>query len=284
MKSVLLMERPLSRTLVLCAAIALTSAACRGSEEEAAAEGPASAAADSSAAVTSDLTDLTGNWTVVAHRIPGVSTMGGAEAASWHGRTLRLEGTEALTSGGRCGDPNYEKRTADLDSLLAAGFKITPARLGFSEDHDRVRVLQVSCEGDPWTAMGAFLIEIDEEHAFAPWDGVFFELERDRAADAVDYRAKGNEPFWALEIASGEHIRFSRPGGGLRDVMTPVPEPKANPATGAVLYHAVTDDNELRVVIELTPCSDGMSGFAYETTATVTLNGGIYRGCGGPLP
>ncbi|MGI9037572.1 MAG: hypothetical protein ACR2GQ_01805, partial [Gemmatimonadota bacterium] len=154
MKSVLLMERPLSRTLALCAAIALTSAACRGSEEEAAAEGPASAAADSSAAVTSDLTDLTGNWTVVAHRIPGVSAMGGAEAASWHRRTLRLEGTEALTSGGRCGDPNYEKRTADLDSLLAAGFKITPARLGFSEDHDRVRVLQVSCEGDPWTAMG----------------------------------------------------------------------------------------------------------------------------------
>lgn len=124
--------------------------------------------------------------------------------------------------------------------------------------------------------MGGRLIEIDADRALAPWDGVFFELERDR-----DFRAAGQEPFWRLEIAKGKDIRFVQVGKP--DVVTPAPAPETAPESGGRVYHAITEEHDLRVVTEPTPCTDVMSGKPFETTVTVTLNKQTYHGCGGPL-
>ena len=48
-------------------------------------------------------------------------------------------------------------------------------------------------------------------------------------------------------------------------------------------FHAITETNDLRLVIEPTPCTDVMSGNLFETTVTVSLNNQTYHGCGGPL-
>lgn len=65
-------------------------------------------------------------------------------------------------------------------------------------------VLEVSCSRALWAAIGGGLIGIDVDRALIPWDGVFFELARDR-----DFRAVGQEPGWQLEIRKGKKIRFT---------------------------------------------------------------------------
>lgn len=220
---------------------------------------------------------LTGIWTVVGHHIPGISAMSDAEATRRHGETLRLTPTEALSSGSHCDDPTYETRTAKRDAFLATEYRLPPGSLKPLSSLERIALLEVSCQGGTWAAMGGRLIAIDSLRALAPWDGVFFELERDH-----DFHAAGQEPFWRLEIAKGNSIRFVRLGEA--DVLTPAPRPAKDPRTGAVVYHAITDANELRVVIDQTPCADVMSGKPFATTVTVALNGGTYRGCGERVP
>ncbi len=228
------------------------------------------------------LPDLTGIWTVVAHHMPGTAALTEAEATAWHGRTLRLEEREAISPGNRCEAPAYATRSAPTDSLLGIGFNLAPGSLAPLATTDVVTLLVVSCNGTWWTAMGGLLIGLDPDRALAPWDGVFFELVRDRDAEEVDFRAVGQEPGWVLEITEGESIHFTY-AYGEREAYAPVPRPEIDPATGTVVYHAVTEAHDLGVTIERTPCVDVMSGAAHETTVTVTLNGETYRGCGGRL-
>lgn len=126
--------------------------------------------------------------------------------------------------------------------------------------------------------MGGRLIGIDADRALSPWDGVFFGLERDH-----DFRAVGQEPGWQLEIRKGKEIRF-RYGCGLRRATTPAPAPEIDAASGTRVYQAVTEANNLRVIIEPAECTDVMSGERFENTVSVTLNGKKHHGCGGPLP
>lgn len=221
--------------------------------------------------------DLRGIWTVVGHHIPGISAMSDAEATAWHGRTVRLTATRTISVGNHCDGPTYESRTVERDGFLGREYNLPPGSLTPLASLERVALLEVSCGGTPWMAMGGRLIGIDADHALAPWDGAFFELERDR-----DFRAAGQEPFWRLEIAKGKAIRFVQVGKA--DVVTPAPNPTIAPQTGARIYHAITEANDLRVVIEPIPCTDVMSGNPFEATVTVTLNGHTYHGCGAEIP
>lgn len=101
------------------------------------------------------------------------------------------------------------------------------------------------------------------------------------AAEArhVDFRAVGQEPGWLLEITEGQRIHFTY-AYGEREVLMPAPDPATDYAAGRATYHAVTEAHDLRVVIEQAACKDVMSGEAYESTVTVTLDGETYRGCG----
>ncbi len=202
--------------------------------------------------------------------------MSDADARAWHGRTARLTANEAMFGGIHCDKPAYGTRTVAKDSFLAADFHLPPGSIEPLASLEQFTLLEVRCGGERWAAPGGRLIEIDATHALAPWDGVFFQLRRDQ-----DFRAAGQEPFWRLEIAKGKEIRFTQVGKV--DAVTPVPEPVTNRESGARSYHAVTEANDLRVIIEPTPCTDAMSGKPFETTVTITLNGQTYRGCGGPL-
>jgi len=225
---------------------------------------------------TAAVPGLAGIWTVVGHHIPGISAMSDAEARAWHGRTLRLTAAEAISADTHCDAPNFVARPAPRDRFLGAEYHLPPGALPALASVDPISVLDVSCEGSAWAAMGGRLIGIDADRALAPWDGVFFELVRDH-----DVRALGQEPFWNLEIRKGKEIQFVYDLGE-RQVLTPMPIPRTEGK--ATVYHAVTEANDLRVVIDPTPCTDVMSGKPFEATVTVTLNGQTYHGCGGAAP
>ena len=217
---------------------------------------------------------LLGKWTVVGHLTPGISAMTDTEAIAWHGRALRLTSTEAISGDEHCDEPTYRTLTGvDRDNFLGTEYKLGSLKVLASLDN--IIVLEVSCAGSSWGALGARLIET-EDGALAPWDGVFFELER-----GWDFRAAGQEPFWRLEIAKGKEMRFTQVGRA--DVVTPIPKPTTDPQTDAQIYHAITEANDLRVAIAPTPCTDVMSGKAFEATVTITLNGKTYSGCGGEV-
>ena len=220
--------------------------------------------------------DLTGIWTVVGHRIPGVSAMSDAEATAWHGLTVRLETLRAISAGNRCDHPTYTTNKVERDGFLATEFNLPPGSLAPLASLERLTLIEVSCNDAPWAALGGRLIEIDANNVLAPWDGIFFELARDH-----DFRAAGQEPFWHLDIQKGKDIRFMQVSK--TEVVTPMPMPKIDLKTGTKVYHAVTEANDLRVVIEPTSCTDVMSGKPFEATVTVTLYGQTYHGCGEAL-
>ena len=133
---------------------------------------------------------------------------------------------------------------------------------------------EVSCGGAPWSALGARLLEIDRDRALTPWDGVFFELARDR-----DFRAVGQEPGWQLEIRQGAEMRFTY-DYGKGTAVTPAARASVNSSTGTRTYHAVAEANDLRVEIVPVVRTDAMSGKPFAATVTVTLGGRSFRGCG----
>lgn len=202
--------------------------------------------------------------------------MSDSDAGAWHGQTVRLTAAEAISSGIRCSRPTYATRAVARDSFLAEAFHLPPGRLALLASLATLTLLEVSCGGAPWTAMGGLLIEIDADRALAPWDGVYFELKRDH-----DLRAAGHEPAWRLEISKGVEMRFMQVGRP--DVVTPVPPATTDQVTGFQVFHATTEANDLRVVIAPTLCTDVMSGKSFETTVTATLNEQDHPGCGEPL-
>ena len=202
--------------------------------------------------------------------------MSDADARKKYGRTIRITKTQAFTDGNHCDRPKYSSRTVAADSYLADEFNLPPKSLAPLAAVDRFTLLETSCGGAEWTAMGARLIGIAPDRALAPWDGVFFELARDH-----DVRALGQEPFWHLEIRKGLELRFTYALGD-RVVVTPDPGAQIT-ANGTRTYHAVTEANNLRVLVAPQACTDVMSGKPFPNTVTVTLNGQTYHGCGGPL-
>lgn len=218
--------------------------------------------------------DLTGIWTVTGHHIPGISAMSDADATARHGWTIRLTADQALSGGNHCDEPAYATQSVATDRFLGTEFNLPPGGLAPLASVESITVLEVSCGAASWTAMGGRVIGIDADRALAPWDGVFFELARDR-----DFRALGQEPFWHLEIQKGKQLRFTYDLGE-REAVAPAPVPGIDPENGASIYHAVTEANDLRVAIEPVPCADVMSGKPFEATVTVTLNGQTYHGCG----
>lgn len=97
---------------------------------------------------------------------------------------------------------------------------------------------------------------------------------RDRG---VAFRAVGQEPGWVLEITDGRTIEL-RTNYGEDEVVLPTPSPAT--VDGAITYHAVTETNDLRVVIRELPCTDTMSGERFSMTVEVLLDGASYKGCG----
>lgn len=101
---------------------------------------------------------------------------------------------------------------------------------------------------------------------------------REEKPPPYQFAGVGQEPGWLLQIDSV--ITFSY-DYAQRTVTVPVPRSMPD-ATGARVWQVKTDTTDLQVVVAETPCEDAMSGKPYPATVTVTLNGQVYRGCGGP--
>jgi uncharacterized membrane protein len=218
-----------------------------------------------------------GIWTVVGHTTPGTSALDDDEARSRYGESVRLTRRIAASNGTRCEAPRYQSRSERAQQFLASEYRITPNSLEPVRRRDQLRIMQVTCEGSPWPALGGRLIELDRDRALAPWDGVFFELARDR-----DFRAVGQEPGWQLEIRTGLEMRLTYDYGE-GSAVTPAARAVLDPRTGTRSFHARTEANDLRVEIVPVACEDAMSGRPYPATVTVTLNGRSFRGCGESL-
>ena len=96
----------------------------------------------------------------------------------------------------------------------------------------------------------------------------------------VDFRAVGQEPGWHLEIRDSERIRFVY-AYGEQEAVTPAPEPTRS--GDRTVYRVETEAHDLTVTIVDEPCTDAMSGEAFEASVTVELDGETYRGCGRSL-
>ena len=184
---------------------------------------------------------------------------------------------EVDAPGSRCSDPGYVPTRVVPDDFLAEHYKLAPGSLKPLAGRSQMQVLQVQCDGRPWTALGGSVLEIDRNRALAPWDSVFFELTRDR-----DFRAIGQEPGWQLEIRMGSEMRFTY-DYGKGSTVTPAARAELDATTGTRTFQAKAEANDLRVEIVPVGCEDSMSGKPFPATVTVTLNDRSFRGCGESL-
>jgi len=229
------------------------------------------------AAATGAMPSPTGIWTVVGYHLPGTGAAGEDEARTHHGESIRLTARSAIARGARCNEPRYAARRVPTNQYLAEEFKLAPGALVPLAGRSQIHVMDVSCGGTPWTTLGARLIEIDRDRALAPWDGVFYELRRDR-----DFRAIGQEPGWQLEMRMGAEMRLTY-DYGKGTAITPAAPVQVDSSSGTRTYHAVSGGTDLRIVIVPVRCEDSMSGRPFAATVTVTLNGRAFRGCGEEL-
>lgn len=126
------------------------------------------------AARAADSARSTVDWVVTGHRIPGVSAMSDSEAVKWHGHTIHLAPDLAISGGDTCNRPSYVMTDAQADSVLSATYHISAAELGV--DATNMRIGTVMCDRGAWMTMGGTIVWVADDHGFAPWNGVFFEL------------------------------------------------------------------------------------------------------------
>lgn len=223
-------------------------------------------------------------WTVTGFHLPGVGTMDSAAAQRWTGRSVRFEDGIAHSHAERCEGARLIRRQADTDSLLATDYRLPPNALPPLSGLDSIEVIEVSCDGAPWTVLGGRLLVVDSSMVLAPWDGTFFEMTRDR-----DFFAIGSEPYWELVILRGKEIRLGRGDGGSDIVLpAPPPEPLGPPGVGvlrpyAEVHHAVTEAHALRVAIVPDRCRRDGTITLREASVTIWLDRERRQGCGGPL-
>ena len=95
----------------------------------------------------------------------------------------------------------------------------------------------------------------------------------------VAFRAIGQEPGWLLEITNGQEILIVTDYGQNR-VAYPWVEPQEDKAARRTVFKV---DADTSVLIEGKPCTDTMSGEAFQTTVTVTTGMKTLKGCGRAL-
>jgi META domain-containing protein len=84
-----------------------------------------------------------------------------------------------------------------------------------------------------------------------PWE--------EAALMGVEFRAVGQEPGWALDLAEGRWIRYIGDYGATR-VYAASPRQVRGASEGTVAYDAEPERRALRVEIRQAPCRDAMSG------------------------
>ena len=96
--------------------------------------------------------------------------------------------------------------------------------------------------------------------------------------NGADFRAIGNEPGWNMEIHEMSRVVLVTDYGASR-VEVALQEPVTDKEARSTRW----DAGELTLELIGDPCSDSMSGEAFETKVVVTWQGKTLRGCGRAL-
>lgn len=102
---------------------------------------------------------------------------------------------------------------------------------------------------------------------------------REARARGVRFRAVGQEPGWLLDVHEDGAIDVEADYGETV-VHFPPSSPASDAVAGRTVYRTETEGHRATVVIEDGACRDAMSGWPYETTVSLDLDGREYRGCG----
>jgi putative lipoprotein len=96
--------------------------------------------------------------------------------------------------------------------------------------------------------------------------------------DGADFRAIGNEPPWVLEIQQQSRVVLVTDYGAKR-IELPLTSPREDRDARTMRWNG--DEFQLEIIGH--PCSDSMSGEAFEATVIVNWHGQTLRGCGRAL-
>lgn len=89
------------------------------------------------------------------------------------------------------------------------------------------------------------------------------------------FRARGNEPFWSLEM-SDRGLRFSTPDSKLQG-----PAPAMQASAGVRRYTGTLQGKPVAVTVTPSLCNDTMTGMPYPARVELQFDGRTWRGCGG---
>jgi uncharacterized membrane protein len=97
----------------------------------------------------------------------------------------------------------------------------------------------------------------------------------DAPAENYIVAARGNEPFWAVEV--GDNGMTWRQPGEPKEIAFAAPQ--TQDAEGAVRYHAAGDGHQLELMVDAQTCRDSMSGEFFAYSARALLDGKEFSGC-----
>jgi uncharacterized membrane protein len=87
--------------------------------------------------------------------------------------------------------------------------------------------------------------------------------------------ARGNEPFWSIEVVEGKLI-WRQPEAPQELVIEAL---QAEDAEGTVGYSGSAQGHALELFVEAQPCRDSMSGAYFAYSARATFDGKALKGC-----
>jgi uncharacterized membrane protein len=87
--------------------------------------------------------------------------------------------------------------------------------------------------------------------------------------------ARGNEPFWAVEVNSDTMIW--RQPDGLKEVV--IQTPQSQDSEGTVGYTGTGGGHTLELFVDAQPCRDSMSGAFFAYSARAIFDGREFKGC-----
>lgn len=100
-------------------------------------------------------------------------------------------------------------------------------------------------------------------------------LRADARVRGVVLRGTGNEPGWTVEVGPGSRLEFVTNYGADRHAFD-----AAESNEGGARVYAVTDGEQaIKVTAIAEPCTDDMSGWAFDHRMVVEFGGQTYRGC-----
>jgi hypothetical protein len=120
---------------------------------------------------------LSGTWEVTDVRLGGVSAVSVSEAKEWVGRRMTI-GTECLSLEGKTMRLHHIVRSKyDAVTYFWEAFRMRPEDVGFRGPVVWEYLLAIGDE-DPWIEPGSMIVLVNKTKALAPWEGIFFVLEK----------------------------------------------------------------------------------------------------------